>query len=210
MATVSHSGKKTARERKHVTVREYLDSPVEEQKTELVYGELVVCPSPTADHQDIVLDLGQLLKRWTRAAELGRVSYDLDMVLDELKDLVYRPDLLFVAKGNENRWREGRVFGPADLCVEVTSPSERPRLQTRKFSDYERYGVSWFWRLDPRPDTLGLEEYQLVDGVFDCRSEISGDAWFEPGLFPGLQFKLPPLRTGDLKAAVKGKAKKLM
>jgi hypothetical protein len=49
-----------------------------------------------------------------------------------------------------------------------------------------------------------------VNGRYECRSEIVGDQWFEPGLFPGLVFRLPQLLEGDLKAAVKGKAKKLM
>jgi hypothetical protein len=55
-----------------------------------------------------------------------------------------------------------------------------------------------------------LEECQLVNGRYGCRSEIVGAQWFEPGLFPGLVFRLPQLLAGDLKAAVKGKAKKLM
>lgn len=102
------------------------------------------------------------------------------------------------------------MLGPADLCVEILSASDRPKIRGRKFSDYERYGVSWYWTIEPDPDRPVLEEYQLVNDRFDCRTEVSGDVWFEPGLFPGLQFKLPPLLQGDLKAAVKGKAKKLM
>ena len=30
--------------------------------------------------------------------------------------------------------------GPVDLAIEILSPSERPFLQKRKFTDYERYG----------------------------------------------------------------------
>ena len=183
---------------------------MEDDKTELIYGELVVCPSPTKRHQNLAHDLGEMLNRWTRAAELGLVSYDLDMILDELKDLVYRPDVLFVAKENQQRWQEGRVFGPADLCVEVLSASDRPVILNRKFSDYERYGVNWFWRIKPDPAEPALEEYQLIDDGFVCRTEITGDTWFEPALFPGLQFTLPLLLQGNLKSAVKGKAKKLM
>ena len=80
----------------------------------------------------------------------------------------------------------------------------------RKFADYQRYGVPWYWIINPLAESPTIEEQQLVDGRYECRSEIAGEQWFEPGLFPGLVFRLPQLLKGDLKAAVKGKAKKLM
>ena len=92
--------------------------------------------------------------------------------------------------------------------MEVLSEFDKPRLLRRKFSDYERYGVSWYWIVDPEQQTL--EENQLVDGVYVGRSEVGVRDWFEPGVFPELQFRLGPLLTGDLKAAVKGKAKKVV
>jgi Uma2 family endonuclease len=209
MSTLPHTPR-TRKAHKYMSLQKYLAGPPDEFKAELIYGEKIVSPSPTADHQDAILELAQLLKRWTRLHDLGRVSHDLDMVLDELKDLAYRPDILFVAKEHAERWKAGRVFGPADLCVEVLSPSDRPRVRNRKYADYESYGVAWYWVIDPnRADPL-LEEHELVEGRFVCRTEVVGDTWFEPGLFPGLYLRLPPLLTGDLKAAVKGKAKKLV
>ena len=67
MATVSGSGSKTKVKRKHVRLQQYLAGPVDENKTELIYGELVVCPRPTVEHQDTAHHLGELLSRWTRA-----------------------------------------------------------------------------------------------------------------------------------------------
>jgi Uma2 family endonuclease len=205
MATVPRP--KPARE--SVSLEGFLSGP-SRGKPELVYGEVIVRPRRTEAHHDLVHDLGELLKRWTRFWELGKVSYDLDMVLDGEKNLAYSPDLLFVAKDHEDRRRQGRVYGPADLCVEVFLPSDKTYLMGRKFSDYRRYGVTWYWIIDPDPQEPTLEENQLVEGDYVYRSEITGNAWFEPGLFPGLQFRLPPLLAGDLKGAVKGKAKKLV
>ncbi len=193
---------------KRMSLEQYLSGPPDEFKSELIYGELVVSPSPTDYHQDLQFDLEHLLRRWVKAHNLGWVWHDLDMVLDELKDVAYRPDLIFLAKEHQGRRKKGRVFGPADLCVEILSPFDKPKRLRRKFSDYERYEVAWYWILDPQARTL--EENQLVKGVYVCRSEIEGDGWFQPGLFPELQLRLPPLLEGDLKAAVKGKAKKLL
>lgn len=206
MATASAIIKRKTR----MTTAQFLAGPPEEFKAELVYGDYLMCPRPTDEHQDLVHDLGDILKRWTRHFNLGKISFDIDMVLDESRNLVYGPDLLFVARENGQRRREGRLYGPADLCVEIFSPSDRPRIRQRKFADYENYGVRWYWTITPDPHEPQLEENELVDGVYVCRSEITGDAWFEPGLFPGLQIRLSALLAGDLKAAVKGKVKKLL
>jgi len=192
----------------HMTLAEYLQVPTDAPRAELIYGEWVVCPSPTVDHQDIVHDLSHLLRAWVKSRDLGRVSHDLDMVLDDLKDLVYRPDVLFVTKTGAARWQQGRVFGAADLCVEVLSPSDRPRIQRRKFADYERYGVNWYWIIDPVAGTL--EENQLVEDSFVCRTEVRAEDWFQPGIFPELEWSLGPLLTGDLKAAVRGATATIM
>lgn len=194
-----------------MTVRQFLALPPDEKcRTELVYGEMVAMPRPEADHNDYVHDLGQLLKRWVRFFSLGRICIDIDMILDEVEDLVYAPDLLFLTADHIARLRKGKLYGPADLAVEVISPSERLSRQSRKFADYERYGIPWYWILDPTGEEPTLTEHELQGGKYVLRSELSGAEWFEPGLFPGLVFRLPPLLEGDLKAAVKGKAKKLM
>ncbi len=193
---------------RRMTVEQYLSGPPDEFKCELIYGELVMSPSARDWHQDLQLVLAYLLRLWVRAFDLGWVWHDLDMVLDVKKHLVYRPDVLFLSKRHGARRSRDRVFGPADLGVEILSPSDTPRILQRKFTDYERYGVAWYWLIDAKRKTI--EENQLVNGVYVCRSKVSGDEWFEPGVFPGLQFRLSGLIEGDLKTAVKGKAKKLV
>jgi Uma2 family endonuclease len=197
---------------RRMTTTEYLALPTDDGvKSELIYGAYVASPHPTEAHNDLLHDIGEILKRWVRHKDLGKVSFDIDMVLDVKKALVYAPDLLFVARENEARRKRGRVYGPADLCVEILSPSDREWVQNRKFSDYEVHGVGWYWTIRPDPDSPILLEYELAKGKYVCRAEVTGDAWFEAGLFPGLAFRLPPLLAGEpLKAAVKGKAKKLM
>lgn len=194
-----------------MTVQEYLALPPDEhRRTELVYGDMIIMPRPEADHNDHLNDLGQMLKRWVRYLSLGRICFDIDMILDQVNGLVYAPDLLFLAAERLHLLKKGKLYGPADLAIEILSPSERKAMQMRKHADYERYGIPWFWILDPNAEEPTLTEYERVDGIYKCRSEIVGAQWFEPGLFPGLTFRLPQLLAGDLKAAVKGKAKKLM
>jgi Uma2 family endonuclease len=192
-----------------LSLKEYFALPTDDERTELVFGECVVSPRPSEEHSDLVHDLAEILKRWVRHHQLGKVSIDIDVVFDEPKQLVYAPDILFTRKANRARRVKGRLYGVPDLCIEVLSPSERPWLQNRKFADYEEYGVRWYWTIalaeEPR-----IEEYELVDGSYICRQETGGMDWFSPGAFPNLHVRLSTLLTGDLKNAVKGKAKRLM
>jgi len=189
---------------------EYFALPTDEERTELVYGECVVSPRPSEEHNDLVHDLAEVLKRWVRHHQLGKVSIDIDVVFDEPKDLVYAPDILFTRKTNRARRAQGRLYGVPDLCIEVLSPSERPWLQNRKFADYESYGVRWYWTVLPAGHDSRIEEYELVAGSYVSRQEIDGDAWVSPAAFSNLHIRLLPLLSGDLKGAVKAAAKRLM
>ncbi len=194
-----------------MTTAEYLAQPTDDERTELIYGEVIMSPRPAFAHNTLVYCLVDLLVRWTRHFKLGKVCFDIDMVLDIRKALVYAPDLVFFATANASRLKRGRIYGPAVLCVEVLPPSDRPHVRNRKFADYEHYGIPWYWLIRPDRRSPTIEEYQLTAGKYDCRTEITGDAWFKPGLFPGLTFRLPPMIAGEvLKTAVKGKAKKLV
>jgi len=175
----------------------------DDKNTELDYGEVVLSPRPSADHQDLMIDLATLLKRWAKSHNLGRVTADIDMVLSAEDAVAPAPDLVFIAAGRDC-WKGSRLYGAADLAVEILSPTERPTRTARKFADYEKYGVHWYWFIDPFSVTL--DEYELVKGRLTCRSEVGADDLFEPGVFPGLKFRLKPLLEGDLKAAVEGEA----
>ncbi len=194
-----------------MTVREYFALPTDlPYETLLIYGELVTMPRPRQKHNRANHYLSHVVDRWVHHQRLGLVFFECDLVLDEENALVYAPDFMFLAKDHLDRIRDELVYGPVDLAVEVLSPSNRPHLQERKYADYERYGIPWYWVVDPNAENPTLTEHQLVGGRYECRNEITGAEWFEPGLFPGLVFRLPQLLAGDLKAAVKGKAKKLM
>jgi Uma2 family endonuclease len=194
-----------------MTVREYFDLPTDQPfETLLLYGELITMPRPKPKHNRTIHYLGHVIDRWVLHLKLGLVFFDNDLILDEENALVYAPDLMFLANEHLHQVRDERVYGPVDLAIEILSPSERPFLQNRKFTDYERYGIPWYWIIDPNAENSSIAEHQLVNGRYDCRSETVGAQWFEPGLFPGLTFRLPQLLEGDLKAAVKGKAKRLM
>jgi Uma2 family endonuclease len=167
-------------------------------------------PKPREKHNRLLHNLGEMLRRWVRHMKLGQICFDIDMILDDENDLVYAPDLMFLSTLHQDRLKDGRIFGLADVSIEILSPTERRARQGRKFADYEAYGIPWYWIIEANDEKPTLEEHQLLKGRCQCRTEVVGAQWFAPGVFPGLVFRLPPLLDGDLKAAVKGKAKRFM
>jgi Uma2 family endonuclease len=213
MMSVATGQKRTKQQRlvPRWTVEQYLALPEDDEKSELIDGVLIVSPSPGFWHQDVCGELLFLLKRWVRAHDLGQIWFDLDMVLDEKRGIVYRPDLVYLSKTHLHRLRRERIFGPADLCVEIISSSDKPQVLLRKHQDYARYGVRWYWEIHRREQDWQLLEYELGQAQeYVLRQELTGQDWFEPGLFPGLIFRLGPLASGEHKQVVKGQAKRLL
>lgn len=193
-----------------MTVGEYNAIPRGDERTLLLYGRIMVLPRPSARPKHALNNLSVMLDRWIARETEGCLGFGIDMVLDCERALVHAPDLSYISGPHKRRLKNGRLLGPADLCVDIIDETQSRFVMNRRFADYQRYGVPWYWAWHVDRSPAVLEECRLLNGRYECRSEIAGAQWFEPGLFPGLIFRLPQLLEGDLKAAVKGKAKKLM
>ena len=133
--------------------------------TELWDGELVMSPSPSFFHQEIVVRFHDLLRAWVGRHALGKTGLaPLDMVLSNHR--VVQPDVFFVS--NERlAILTDRLRGAPDLVVEVLSPGTRRRDRLDKRDLYEQHGVKEYWLIDPEAQTvevlfLARGEYQLV------------------------------------------------
>src|SRR5580693_9246540 len=71
--------------------------PETNQPVELWNGEISASPTPEPDHQEIVLDFAQRLKKFVTKHKLGKVYVSpLDVVLTPRR--VVQPDVLYIAK----------------------------------------------------------------------------------------------------------------
>jgi Uma2 family endonuclease len=139
--------------------------PESNQPTELWDGELVMSPSPSFFHQEIVVRFHDLLRAWLREHDSGKTGIaPLDMILTSRR--VVQPDVFFVLNERLSILQD-RLRGAADLVVEVISPESRRRDRIDKRDLYEQHGVREYWLIDPEAQTvevLHLEsgEYKLV------------------------------------------------
>lgn len=115
------------------------------QRTDLIDGEIIVSP-PSLEHQDLVLKLAVLLNQLTQAGKV--MIAPVDVVLDEYNTV--QPDVLWIAPDSACVREQGKYLrGAPDLVIEVLSPSTARQDRGKKFTLYQRYGISEYWMIDP-------------------------------------------------------------
>lgn len=145
-----------------LSVDEWLELP-EDQRCELVEGEIIVSPPPSLDHQRAVRDLLRALDDHARA--YGGEAFVAPLGVRLSDDTALEPDLLFVS--SPDRYGPRIVEGPPDLVIEVSSPSTRRYDLLRKRRLYERFGIPEYWFVDL--DAERIEVYAFgPDGNYDA------------------------------------------
>jgi Uma2 family endonuclease len=145
-----------------LTYEDYKNTP-EDERYELLDGELVMSEAPRIVHQSVDMELGTLMNLFVKENDLGRVfSAPTDVVLSDT--IVVQPDLLFVSKQRAHIITEQNIQGAPDLVVEILSPSTANRDWTIKRGFYARYGVKELWIVDP--DAKIVWVMLLRDGDF--------------------------------------------
>ncbi|MFQ5868112.1 MAG: Uma2 family endonuclease [bacterium] len=155
--------------KKRYTYEDYLKTP-DEERYELIEGELIMTPSPKTDHQRISGRLDFVLRKFVMEKDLGEVFYaPYDVYLDE-EDCV-QPDILFVSKERLNIIGENNVQGAPDLVVEITSKGTAYKDVIQKKMLYARLGVKEYWIVAPLEKMVEVyslkdREYQLIETCF--------------------------------------------
>ena len=147
-----------------LTYEDYAKTP-EDERYELINGELIMVAAPNEPHQRISKRLEFPLMLAERRG-LG-VVYDapFDVVLSEYD--VVQPDLLFVLKENEHIITRANVQGAPDLVVEILSPSTSRRDWNEKRDLYAKYGVGELWIADPDARIIWVMTLR-DDGEYDA------------------------------------------
>ena len=172
-----------------LTYEDYARLPDDERR-ELIDGELIPMPSPKEIHQRLLLLLGARWLWFVLERGLGAVyAAPFDVILSATN--VVQPDLIFVSSARSHIITEDNVRGAPDLLVEILSPSTAGYDRTVKRNLYARHGVGEYWLVDPYAKTitvliLGADGYSAY-AVFG-----EGDILTSPAL-PGFALNLSEL-----------------
>lgn len=134
---------------RRLTFEEFLDEVPDGAHVEWVDGEIELMSPISNDHDRVTTFLVMTLGAWIEERSLGRLFKE-PWLMKIGPDLPGRsPDVCFVARSHEARVQRNFLDGPADLAVEVVSPSSRTRDRLHKFAEYECGGVREYWVIDP-------------------------------------------------------------
>ena len=178
MATTEHAVKRT--------YEDYCRAP-DDQRYELLNGELMMVPAPNRKHQEILLALGSELRRFTEEHGLGKVYVaPFDVVLSDTD--VVQPDVLFISRTHEGRITDANVRGAPDLVIEILSPSTADRDLGYKHELYGRHGVLEYWIVDPAAETVAVHRQR--DGKLERTGTFGRGESLATAVLEGLALEL--------------------
>ena len=136
-----------AKPKTKLTYEDYRNTP-DDERWELLNGELVMAPSPATTHQRVFRRLFLMLNSFVVPMGLGEVlSAPLDVILSDTN--VVQPDVLFVSNQREHIIHDANIKGAPDLVIEILSPSTASRDWRTKLDLYAQHGVRESWVVDP-------------------------------------------------------------
>lgn len=149
------------------TYQQYLELD-DEQRYEIIDGELLMTPAPGTRHQEISSELGFRIMQFVREHHLGKVLFaPTDVVFSE--ERVVQPDILFIrADRVPEIVKERAIHGAPDLVAEILSPHSIHRDRHRKMKLYEQEGVRDYWIVDPA--NRAIEVFTLAEAGYELTS----------------------------------------
>ncbi len=162
-------------------------------RRELFDGEIIEIPSPTVNHQRIILRLAALFLHWARQHGGEPFISPLDLYVAPRRYFI--PDFIFysaaqMASGEVMHDPKRFTVAPM-LIVEVLSESTARHDRVRKLRAYAEFGVANYWIVDPSLQTV--EAYELSGGRYQVVAAHEGMETFAPAAFPALQIALSEL-----------------
>ena len=169
------------------TYEDYLTTP-EDERYELLDGDLMMVPAPNLKHQKVSAQLYIHLRRFIDERALGTLLYaPCDVYLSDTN--VVQPDLLFVSRQREHLLSDGqKVQGAPDLVIEILSPSSVETDRGAKRDLYGAHGVMEYWLVDPIAETISIHRQR--DGVLAATETFGRGQTLRSPLLTGLELHL--------------------
>lgn len=176
----------TVIEKKKHTYEDYLKTP-DDERYELIEGDLLMTPSPVTKHQRILGNLYFEMKISLRDKATGELFIaPFDVYLDN--ENVVQPDILFISKERSNIICEKNIQGAPDLVIEILSESSAYRDLVQKKKLYARFGIKEYWIVIPEEEST--EVYILKDNTYIPNKAYSKDDTLESLCLKDLKVEL--------------------
>ena len=139
-------------------------------KAEFINGEIVWHSPVKLRHNRVSRRLLALLDAYVTEKDLGEIGQEKLMISLTRND--YEPDLCFFTKARVAQFGDDQWQFPApDFIVEILSDSTAANDRGVKFTDYAAHGVSEYWLIDPKAQTV--EQYRLRGRKYELAGIVS-------------------------------------
>lgn len=158
---------------------------------ELVEGNVIKMAPASLHHQDLSGYVYSLLGWYFEYRQIGRVIQSPFVQRLSGGQPKREPDLLVVLNENLHRLNDTFLDGPADICIEISSPGTVDVDRGDKFVEYEQGGVAEYWIFDSRRREALFNRLN-ADGVYELQ-RTDADGNYQTPLLPGLVVHAPTL-----------------
>jgi len=172
-----------------LTVADLDACPDDNNRYELIGGELFVSRAPGIPHQFVIQNLQIALVDYLRRNPIGKVVPGAGAIFSDYDAVI--PDLAFVRNERWDQVVEGEKFtGALDLIIEVTSPGPENRRRDLliKRQLYGKYGVAEYWVVDS--ENRSVEVYRLQDDRLESVATLRESDEIVSPLLPGFHLNV--------------------
>jgi len=158
-------------------------------KWELDDGVLYIMGSGSPDHQFIIQQLCRHIDEYLDGFESSPAHFyhEMTTILSRELQRAPEPDIVIILNERRDIVGQSRVEGAPDIVVEILS-TDRNRDLVRKRQIYAEAGVTEYWPIDPRNDTV--TQLELRGGVYVERAILAADDVLTTPLLPELAIPL--------------------
>src|SRR5437763_730886 len=172
-----------------LTVADLDACPDDNNRYELIGGELFVSRAPGIPHQRVILNLEIALSRYLAEHPIGILVPGAGAIFSDYDAVI--PDLAFVRNERWDQVVKGEKFtGALDLVIEVTSPGAENRRRDLliKRQLYGKYGVAEYWVVDS--ENRSVEVYRLQDERLASVATLTNSDEIVSPLLPGFHLSV--------------------
>ena len=172
-----------------LTVADLDACPDDNNRYELIEGELFVSRAPGIPHQRVLLNLEIGLTEYLAHHPIGILVPGAGAVFSDHDAVI--PDLVFV---RNERWDEvvanDRFVAAPDLVVEIVSQGKenRERDVSVKRRLYGKYGIQEYWIVDPNNSSVLI--FRLLGQTLEEIAALASDDELTSPILPGFRLKV--------------------
>ena len=162
------------------------------QRYEIINGDLFVMQSPHGRHQLILGELFGQIREFLKGKKCKTFIAPFDVVLSKSKKKneiynVIQPDIFVLC--DLNKYDGSKVFGAPDLVIEIVSLGTKTNDRLRKFNLYQHYGLREYWIVDLIENSIS--PYILNEkGIFELPHMYELTESIKVKILPGLTISL--------------------